>query len=172
MTNPSDPEVVEYDFERADRFYTRVRSRVVNWLGKRPQISDSMREYLLLLPDMFALLSRLIRDPRIDASLKGQLIAVSAYVISPIDFIPDFFLPFGLSDDVLALAFILSRVVRIMEQAGAAILREHWEGEGDILVQIEKAVDTGSRLLNSRTVQKLTELVQKTAGGSKGRVGR
>jgi uncharacterized membrane protein YkvA (DUF1232 family) len=169
MTTPSEPPIIEYDFERADRFYSRVRVRIVNWLRRKPQISDSLRAYLLLLPDLFALLVRLIRDPRIDMTLKTQLIAVSAYVISPIDLVPDFLLPLGLSDDVLALAFVLSRVLRIMEQAGAEILREHWDGEGDILAQIERAVDAGSRLLNSRTVQRLSNLVGR---GGKGRAGR
>ena len=165
MTRPSEPQPVMYDYARAERFYTRLRARLTRWLDDRARVSPPVREYLMLLPDFFALLARLIRDPRIDASLKGQLIAVSAYVISPIDLIPDFFLPLGLTDDVLALAFILSRVIRIMEQAGADILREHWEGEGDILAQIESAAQTGSSLLNSRTVQRLTELIQRGAGG-------
>ena len=166
MTTSSEPPIIEYDFARADRFYSRIRARIDNWLRKKPQISDSLRSYLLLLPDLFALLVRLIRDSRIDVTLRAQLIAVSAYVISPIDLIPDFLMPLGLTDDVLALAFVLSRVVRIMEQAGADILREHWEGEGDVLVQIERAVDTGSRLLNSGVVQRLSDLVQR--GGKRG----
>ena len=167
MTTPSEPVIIEYDFRRADRFYTRIRTRVSNWLSKRPHISESLRDYLLLLPDFFALLVRLIRDPRIDATLKGQLIAVSAYVISPIDLVPDFVMPVGLTDDVLALAFILSRVLRIMEQAGADILREHWEGSGDVLARIERAVQTGSGLLNSGVVQRLSEIVQRSRGGSR-----
>jgi uncharacterized membrane protein YkvA (DUF1232 family) len=109
----------------------------------------------LLLPDLFALLVRLVRDPRIDSSLKAQLLLVSAYVISPIDLIPDFLLPIGLADDTVALAFILSRVVAIMGQAGADMLREHWEGDGDVLDQIQRLIEHADSVLNRRVLDRL-----------------
>jgi uncharacterized membrane protein YkvA (DUF1232 family) len=155
---PPDQSSVDYDFERADRFYSKLRARIVAWLNARTNVSGRVREYLMLLPDMFALITRLIADPRIDASLKLQLVAVSAYVISPIDLVPDFLLPVGLVDDVVAIAFVLSRVVRIMEEAGEDILREHWEGEGDVLAQVQSVAETADSMLNTVILRRLRRL--------------
>jgi uncharacterized membrane protein YkvA (DUF1232 family) len=155
---PPDQSSVDYDFERAERFYSKLRARIVAWLNARTNVSGRVREYLMLLPDMFALITRLIADPRIDASLKLQLIAVSAYVISPIDLVPDFLLPVGLIDDIVAIAFVLSRVVRIMEEAGEDILREHWEGEGDVLAQVQSVAETADSMLNTVILRRLRRL--------------
>jgi uncharacterized membrane protein YkvA (DUF1232 family) len=158
MKPSQDQPSVDYDFERAERFYSRLRKRIVAWLNARANVDGQVREYLLLLPDLFALIVRLIADPRIDASLKLQLIAVSAYVISPIDLVPDFLLPVGLIDDVVAIAFVLSRVVRIMEEAGEDILREHWEGEGDVLAQVQSVAGTADSMLNTAILRRLRQL--------------
>jgi uncharacterized membrane protein YkvA (DUF1232 family) len=154
--------VAQFDEERAERFYSRLRRRIAEWLDKNTKASPKVRDYLLLLPDLFALLIRLIRDPRVATSLKVQLIAVSAYVISPIDLVPDVLLPAGLIDDTVAVAFILSRVVKIMGDAGEEVLREHWEGQGDVLAQIRKVVDSADSMLSSGVLQRL----RKVAGGS------
>ena len=162
MEAPQSLQVIENDIERAGRFYSKLRSRIAAWLEEHTEVSDRVREYLLLLPDLFALLVRLIRDPRIDGSLKLQLIAASAYVISPIDLLPDFLLPVGLVDDAIAVAFVLSRLTRIMGDAGEDILREHWEGEGDILTQIQKIAATADAVIDQRILRRLRRLF---AGG-------
>jgi len=134
MERPHSEQQNPPDIRRARGSYTRLRARVTAWLDGR-DVSDQVKEYLLLLPDLFALLIRLMGDPRVDKSLKAQLAIVSVYVISPIDLIPDFILPAGLIDDTIALAFILTRVIRIMGETGEDILRQHWEGQGDVLAQ-------------------------------------
>lgn len=146
---------VTYDVKRAERFYSRLRARISNWLQNRAKIGEPIRGYLLLVPDLFALVVRLIRDPRVDRRHKLQLIAVSAYVMAPIDLIPDFLLPFGLVDDAVALAFALSRLVRMMEETGEEILREHWEGEGDVLNQIQRVLSAADSILNARVLRRL-----------------
>jgi uncharacterized membrane protein YkvA (DUF1232 family) len=161
MASSQDQSSVDYDFERAERFYSKLRARIVAWLNARTNVDGQVREYLLLLPDLFALITRLIADPRIDASLKVQLIAVSAYVISPIDLVPDFLLPVGLLDDIVAIAFVLSRVVRLMEEAGEDILREHWEGEGDVLAQVQSVAGTADGMLNKIILRRLRRLFPK-----------
>jgi uncharacterized membrane protein YkvA (DUF1232 family) len=142
------------EIQRAERFYTKLRARVSRWLGQH-HVGGRLREYLLLLPDLFALLIRLLRDAHIDPALKRQLILVSAYVISPIDLIPDFLLPMGLVDDTVAVAFVLSRVAAIMGQAGEDLLRQHWEGQGDIIMQIQHLLASADRVLNGHVIRLL-----------------
>ena len=147
----------EDEARRAEKFYTRLRSRLSGWLKDR-EVSDRVRDYLLLLPDLFALVIRLLRDPRIEPSLKKQLLVVSAYVISPIDLIPDVFLPIGLLDDAVAMAIVLSRISRMMGQAGEDLLREYWEGDGDVLESIRRIMETADGLLHSGVLQSLRKL--------------
>lgn len=145
------------EIRRARGSYTLLRARVTAWLEGR-DVSDQVKEYLLLLPDLFALLVRLMGDPRVDKSLRAQLAIVSVYVVSPIDLIPDFILPIGLIDDTVALAFILTRVVKIMGETGEDILRQHWEGQGDVLAQLQNIARTADRLLNERVLKRLGRL--------------
>ena len=145
------------EIRRTRGSYTRLRARVTAWLDGH-DVNPQVKEYLLLLPDLFALLIRLMGDPRVDKSLKAQLALVSIYVISPIDLIPDFILPVGLIDDTVALAFILTRVVKLMGETGEDILRQHWEGQGDILAQLQKIARTADRLLNERVLKRLGRL--------------
>ena len=145
------------EIRRARGSYTRLRARVTAWLDGR-NVSDQVKEYLLLLPDLFALLVRLMGDPRVDKSLRAQLAIVSVYVISPIDLIPDFILPVGLLDDTVALAFILTRVIKVMGETGEDILRQHWEGQGDVLAQLQNIARTADRLLNERVLKRLGRL--------------
>lgn len=157
--NESAEPTVDYDTRRAERFYTRLRRRVTTWLNRHTRVSSKIRGALLLLPDLLALVIRLIKDPRIDRGLKLQLIAVTAYVISPIDIVPDFLLPFGLIDDTVALAFVLGRIVKMMDQAGEEVLREHWEGEGDILARIHWIARNASEWFGAGTLSRIKQIL-------------
>lgn len=146
---------LDIEIARAERSYTRLRRTVAGWLERR-HIRPTVREYLLLLPDLFALLIRLLRDPRLNSGLKLQLLGASAYVIAPIDLIPDFIVPLGLTDDTVVLAFVLSRVVGLMGGAGERVLREHWEGRGDVLHQIQMVLSAADHVLNRRILGRLS----------------
>jgi uncharacterized membrane protein YkvA (DUF1232 family) len=146
-----------YDEERARRFYSKLRRRVDRWLAKTTPVGEGVRDVLFLLPDLFILVVRLIGDSRIKRGLRLKLVAVSAYVISPIDILPDLLIPFGLTDDAFALAIVLSHVIAMMSDAEESVLREHWEGDGDVIVQIQKVATKADNLLN----MKVTKLVRR-----------
>ena len=156
MTASDSPIEVEFDVERAERHYTRLRRSISAWFKRRGgKAGGLVSEVLLLLPDLFALVIRLIGDPRLPRWTKLQLVAVTAYVISPIDFIPDFIFPLGLVDDTVALAFVLSRIVVLMEGAGAEILAEHWEGPGSVLGALLRVAGAADDLLSGRVLEGL-----------------
>jgi uncharacterized membrane protein YkvA (DUF1232 family) len=160
---------VDAELARADRFYTRLRARVTRWLQGRGHLAHRAAPYLLLLPDLFTLLLRLIRDPRVGRSAKLKLLAVTAYVISPIDLIPDFLLPLGLLDDTIAIALVLSQVVTMLDDAGEEILREHWEGTGDVLRNIQRILGLADDLLGRRVVRVLRRRFGSDSSGKLGR---
>ncbi len=65
---------------------------------KQPPEADLLRR----LWDDLAVAGRLIFDRRVSGSAKLIPVAMIAYVLSPIDLIPDFLLPFGVVDDLTA----------------------------------------------------------------------
>jgi len=148
---------------RAERHYARLRGRATRWLAGH-RLDGQRAELLFLLPDLFMLVIRLLRDPRIDGALKVQLFAVSAYVIAPLDLVPDFLLPAGLADDTVALAYALTRVVAILGAAGEDVLREHWEGREDVLATVRRVVAAADRVLGSRVVTALGRRFGAAAG--------
>lgn len=163
MTSENKPEelqIVKYK-EKGERFYARLRKRIHSWLEKNLAVDPKVREYLLLLPDLFVLLVRLISDPRIELKYRLQLMLALVYVISPLDLIPDFALPFGFLDDVVAVVYALTRLINIMGTAGEDIMIEHWEGDGNLLDKLQKLSSDVDRLLSSGFVDRLRELLLK-----------
>lgn len=85
------------------------------------------------LPDFFRLLAGLFRDPRVSRADKALALGVLAYVLAPIDLIPDVLGIFGLTDDVFLIGLALNRLVT---RAGADVVLDHWRGSVDALEQL------------------------------------
>ncbi len=149
------------EIQRGERFYTKLRARVEHWLQSRTKLDERVRGYLLLLPDLFTLVLRLAGDTRLSRSLRAQLILAIGYVLSPVNVIPDFLVPFGLLDDAVVLAFVLDRVVQIMGQAGVDIMSEHWEGPPDMLARIHWVLETADNVINRNVVDWLKRIFRR-----------
>ena len=67
----------------------------------------------------------LLTDPRVSALDKVLLGVAAAYVVMPIDLIPDFIPFIGQVDDVFILVLALRRLIG---NAGMRVIRDHWEG--------------------------------------------
>ncbi len=97
-----------------------------------------LKEYLLLLPRLLKLLWRLSRDPRVPSRSKATLFLLAGYLVSPYDLIPDFIPGVGQLDDIAVIAFALDHMLnRIPDD----IVREHWEGDEDILQVVKEILD-------------------------------
>src|SRR5687768_15225981 len=75
--------------DRAERYYDRVRESIRKYLEKKGSLAGKSGEYLLLVPDMFMLLWRLINDPRVNAKNKVLLGSGLAYYLFPLDIMPE-----------------------------------------------------------------------------------
>jgi len=74
------------------------------------------------LPSFVKLFSRLIRDPRVPAGPKLLVAGILAYVILPIDLLPDFFVGIGQLDD---LAVILGGLKTFVSLCPREVVQEH-----------------------------------------------
>jgi uncharacterized membrane protein YkvA (DUF1232 family) len=82
--------------------------------------------YIKQLPKYLRLLSGLITDSRVGVVDKLLVMGAIAYIVMPIDIIPDFIPFFGEIDDLYLLVLALQRLV---ENAGRAALLSHWTGD-------------------------------------------
>ena len=85
-----------------------------------------IREALRLLPDVVRLVRRLAADRSLPHGLRLRLWALLAYLLSPVDLVPDFVPVLGYADDVVVMAVALRSVVR---RAGSEALDRHWPGQ-------------------------------------------
>jgi len=113
---------------REKRIYDRLRARVAS---DSPGARSGVRDLLLFLPDLFVLLYRLARDPRVPAGSKALAFAGVGYVLSPIDLLPEFiFGPLGFADDLIVAAAAASRIINAVHPD---LVRAHWPGASDAL---------------------------------------
>jgi len=97
-----------------------------------------LKEYALLVPRLLKLLWRLARDPRVPARSKATLFVLIGYIVSPVDVIPDFLPGIGQLDELVIAAFALDQM---LNRIPADIVREHWEGDQDILQVVQEVLD-------------------------------
>jgi uncharacterized membrane protein YkvA (DUF1232 family) len=106
------------------------------WIyARRHPDTVGMRDALRLLPDLLRLIRRLADDPTVPRSVRIKLAVLLAYLLFPLDLVPDFLPVIGYADDVLILALVLRSVIR---SAGPGPLRRHWPGTPAGLAVIER----------------------------------
>jgi uncharacterized membrane protein YkvA (DUF1232 family) len=84
------------------------------------------RGALRLLPDVVRLVRRLAADRSLPRGVRVRVGLLLAYLLSPIDLVPDVVPVVGYADDIVLAAWVLRSVVR---RSGAEALRRHWPGE-------------------------------------------
>jgi uncharacterized membrane protein YkvA (DUF1232 family) len=77
-------------------------------------LTDAKR-FAARVPDQLALVRRLLIDPRVRWRHRLVLWGLLAYLVSPIDLVPDFIPVLGQLDDVLVAAVVLRWLVRSLE---------------------------------------------------------
>ena len=126
--------------------YRRVRRRVTEWAASR-QLSrrtggwtDRFMEYLLVFPDLVYLTIRLILDREVAPAIRGRLMMAMAYVIMPLDFIPDIIPCAGLIDDLLVTAVLLHKTINVGPEELRQRVEANWAGSPEVFVKLREIV--------------------------------
>ena len=108
-----------------------VLGLVVVWAGLvgvlwvlRPR-DVALADLAAFVPDLIRLVRSLIADRLVDRRVRAALVFLLAWLISPIDLIPEFIPVLGPMDD-LVVAVVVLRYVR--RQLGVDALRARWSG--------------------------------------------
>lgn len=91
------------------------------------------RELATLIPNLVVLFKGLLKDPRVPRGSKWLLWLGIAWLVSPIDLLPEFLPVLGPLDDAVVAALILRH---ILKKAGDEVVREHWRGDTATLERI------------------------------------
>ena len=81
---------------------------------------------LLLLPNLARLIWGLARDARVSLVDKALVVGALAYLVMPLDFIPDVIPFFGELDDA---AVLFLTVRRLLHRATPEVIAAHWQGD-------------------------------------------
>ncbi len=94
--------------------------------GAKRLVTDTISQ----LPNFLRLLYGLITDSRVNGVDKLLVGGAIAYILMPLDMMPDFIPFFGEVDDVFVLVMSLKRLIA---NAGRAVALDHWNGEPESL---------------------------------------
>lgn len=97
--------------------------------GQKRTVMGVIRE----LPNFLRLLYGLLTDKRVSTVDKLLVGGAIAYIVMPIDLIPDFIPFIGEVDDVFVLVLALQRLI---QHAGRTVLLDHWMGEPEELADL------------------------------------
>src|SRR6267143_3592910 len=121
------------------------------------QTKRRMRNLLLFIPNMVLLCARLLTDARVPRTEKALVAGAIIYAVIPFDLIPDM-IPFvGQLDDAYLIALTL---LRLVDRTDPKVLREHWNGGGDIVQLVESMAMLTGKLLPKRIRRILTARVE------------
>lgn len=145
--------------DRAERYYDRVRRSIAAYLERRGKAVGKTGEFLLIVPDVFMLLWRLVNDGRVSGKNKVLLGSGIAYYLFPLDIIPEAIIgPTGYLDDLVFAVYMLNRVIG---DTDPEVLRQHWSGSEDVLRVIQNILNSADNLVGSDVLSRLKKMVGK-----------
>lgn len=141
-------------------FYHSLRGKIVQW-ARSPQGGKSKwLEYILIGPDLFYLLYKLMRDAEMPLKSKALLGIALAYFISPIDLIPEIILgPLGFTDDIVISALVLDI---LFNKTSPDLIRRYWSGEEDILLLVQRILRAAPQMVGKGVMGKLKAVLRMT----------
>ena len=124
---------------------------------EKSEMKDRMRNMLMFLPNIVKLFGKLLTDKRVPATEKILVVGAIAYVIMPLDFIPDV-IPFaGQVDDIYLVALTL---LRLISRTDEKVISEHWTGGGNIASLAASISNLAPMLLPKRIARVLSSQVE------------
>ena len=126
--------------------------------AEREPLWQRALRYAMVVPQFARLLLGLMFDPRVDKRVKVFAAAVFAYILSPIDFIPEALTGvFGWADDFVLSAFAIHIILNWVDPQ---IVQSHWRGKTNLLTLIQKTISHAELLVPEGILKKIQAWVQ------------
>ncbi len=118
---------------------------------------EILKRYISYIPKVLGLLINLVRDPRVSMGEKAILGATVAYVLNPVDLVPDWVPFLGMVDDIYLVALA---IMRLLLRTDEAVIREHWHGPGDVIAIMKQVAEIAVAFLPHKIRVALLERVE------------
>lgn len=148
------PLVVEQSKQRKEDIYTKGRNVIIE---NMPDKLKPYSEYILIIPDLTALVGRLLMEDRVSTKTKIIVSAMLGYVIVPGDIINDKVPFIGSIDDLGMVFFAINRIVN---DVPLKVILENWDGEDEIVLIFRKTVEYLSKYTTAAKIEKLYSVIE------------
>ncbi|NJL26940.1 MAG: DUF1232 domain-containing protein [Thermoanaerobaculia bacterium] len=140
--------------------YDRLRSRITATLERRGgRLSEQTVDALLLVPDVFVLLVRLMLDKTVPKETRMMVGGALAYFILPADLLPEILLGgAGYVDDLVLAVAVLAQVFGDDLEPYA---ERHWSGSKKLRTVIADVLEAAHGLLGRRLYDRLLALLSR-----------
>ncbi|WP_024613430.1 YkvA family protein [Clostridium sp. Ade.TY] len=148
-------EIIE---NKTEDYYSKGREEVKEKLdNKLPEKAKDYSEYLFLIPDLLALILRLLKDNRVPIKTKLSVSASIAYIVCPTDMIPSNIPFIGKIDDLAVLFFALNR---ISKDVPLKVLLENWSGKVELILVLRSGLEYVTNFTGARNIEKIYSVVE------------
>lgn len=142
-------EDIDQDIVKVKDYYSDGRGYLEN---KLPQKVKTYSDYLFIIPDMTALLYRLLKDKRVPVRTKLVISGAIAYIAFPTDIIPDNIPFIGRIDEIAVAFFALERIIA---DVPIKVVLENWEGKNNIVIITRNLIEYVVNFTGARNVEKI-----------------
>lgn len=141
------------------KFYENLRKKAKSWTNEKTgKLGGKLGEYLFMLPDFFILVCRLAVDKRVSTKHKLFVSGIIAYLVMPLDIIPDFIPVIGYVDDLVLAVLGLNLILNEIDEK---VLKDNWSGEGDVLHQMQKITAAAEKFLDKNLISRIRSWLRK-----------
>ncbi len=133
--------------------------------NNRKEAKGFLKGVIMLIPNFLKLLYRLFKDSRVPMAEKAMVVGAIAYVVSPLDLLPDVIPFIGQVDDLYLIGLV---VLRLLARTDDDVIQEHWDGRGDLASLVNKIVRAAQFVLPKKMQRILlgrVDIAPKIKGG-------
>ena len=145
----------EKEIKKVEDSYTIGREKIIK---KMPESIRGISDYILVVPDIIALICRILKDDRVSIKVKLIIAGAISYIVVPGDIIPNKIPFIGKIDDMAVAFFALNKVVT---EVPHNIILENWQGDNDLVDVLNMALDYIVNYSKAKNVDKLYSLILK-----------
>lgn len=143
----------EEEIKKVEDCYTVGREKVKE---KMPIKIKKYSDYILIIPDIIALIYRLLKDKRVPIKTKVIISSVICYMAVPSDIIPDKIPFIGKIDDIAMAFFALNKII---EDVPAKVILENWGGKNNIVIVLKTAAQYVTDFTGAKNVETIYGII-------------
>ena len=149
-----DEEKVEEPINKVEDYYTLGRDKLQE---KLPDGAKKISDYIFVVPDIVALICRMLKDSRVPIKTKLVVSASLAYVIFPTDLIPDKIPFIGKIDEIAVVFFALNRIAT---DVPTKVIQDNWAGNDELVLVLKNGLEYVTNFTGAKNVEKLYNVVE------------